>query len=100
MTNPGTSPSDDHLPPEPHDGVDAADNAEARTYESDQSPSLSRAANSGPPPTDAPAEGETPDIDGTQAGDALAGVHISAEDAAAAVPGDEGPEHGGVRRNT
>src|SRR3978361_976620 len=95
-----TSPSDDVLPPEPHDGIDATANPEARSYEADQSPSLSRAANTGAPPTEAPPAGETPDIEGTGAGDARAGVGISDEDAAEAVPGDEGPEHPGVRRNT
>lgn len=96
-----SEPTDQHLPPEPHDGIDAAANPEAKTYESDQTPPLSRAgAGDGPPPSDAPPAGEAPEIQGTAAGDALAGVHISEQDAEEAVPGDEGPEHPGVRRTT
>lgn len=95
-----SEPTDQHLPTDPHEGIDAAANAEAQTYERNQSSPLARAAGSGPPPTDAPPAGEAPDLDGTAAGDPLAGVQISDADAAEAVPGDEGPEHPGVRRNT
>lgn len=91
---------DSALPPEPHDGIDAADNAEARAYENSQSSPIARAATSGPPPTDAPAAGEMPEVSGTGAGNPLAGVGIDDEDAAHAVAGDEGPEHPGVRRSS
>lgn len=90
----------DQLPPEPHDGIDAAANAEARAQEQNQTPASSRASDSGPPPTDAPPAGSAPDVSGTGAGDPTAGVHISEADAEQAVDGDEGPEHPGVRRNT
>lgn len=95
-----TEPTDQQLPPEPHDGIDAADNAEERVYERNQSSPLSRASDGGLPPTDAPAAGEAPEVSGTGAGDPLAGVHISDADAEEAVAGDEGPEHPGVRRST
>lgn len=91
---------DGALPAEPHDGIDATANAEARAYEDNQSSPIARAASSGPPPTDAPAQGEMPVVSGTGAGDPLAGVGIDDEDAANAVPGDEGPEHPGVRRSS
>jgi hypothetical protein len=95
-----SEPTDQQLPPEPHDGIDAAANPDARAYERNQSAPLARAADEGPPPTDAPPSGEAPEVSGTGAGDPTAGVHISDEDAEHAVGGDEGPEHGGVRRNT
>lgn len=96
-----SEPTDQQLPPEPHDGIDAAANPEAQAYESEQTPALSRAgAGDGAPPTDAPPAGQQPEAEGTVAGDALAGVHISEQDAEDAVPGDEGPEHPGVRRST
>lgn len=95
-----TSPTDEHLPPEPHEGLDASANAEARRYETSQTPSLARASDAGAPPTDAPAAGERPDVAGTGDGNPLAGVTISDEDAESAVRGDEGPEHPGVRRSS
>lgn len=95
-----SEPNDQYLPPEPHDGIDAAGNPDARTYEAQQTPPLARASSGGVPPTDAPAEGEAPEVEGTGAGDPLTGVHASDSDVAEAVPGDEGPEHPGVRRST
>lgn len=95
-----TEPTDQQLPPEPHEGIDAAANPDARAYERNQSSPLARAGGEGPPPTDAPPAGTAPTVEGTGAGDALAGVRIDDEDAAAAVDGDEGPEHGGVRRSS
>ena len=96
-----TEPSDQQVPAEPHEGIDAFDNPDAKAYEENQSSPLSRATGGdGPPPTDAPAAGEAPDVEGTGAGDPLAGVKISDEDAAEAVSGDEGPEHPGVRRSS
>ncbi|MGI8679252.1 MAG: hypothetical protein ACR2LX_11295 [Jatrophihabitans sp.] len=95
-----TEPTDPQTPAEPHEGIDAFANSEARDHAENQSQPLARAGGEGPPPTDAPLEGTAPTVEGTGAGDALAGVHIDDEDAAEAVEGDAGPEHGGVRRNT
>ena len=96
-----TEPSDQQVPAEPHEGIDAFDNPDARAYERDQSSPLARATGGeGPPPTDAPRAGEAPEVAGTGAGDPLAGVRIDEDDAAAAVSGDEGPEHPGVRRSS
>ncbi len=95
-----TEPTDQQLPPEPHDGIDAADNVEERVYERNQSSPLARASDGGLPSTDAPPAGEAPVVSGTGAGDPLAGVHISDADAEDAVDGDEGPEHPGVRRSS
>jgi hypothetical protein len=96
-----SEPNDQHLPDDPHEGIDAAANPEARTYEANQSQPLARATGGeGPPPTDAPPAGEAPAVEGTAAGDPLAGVRATDEDVADAVPGDEGPEHPGVRRST
>jgi hypothetical protein len=94
-----TEPTDSQVPREPHDGIDAFANKEARAYEEDQSSPLSRASGGGPPPTEAPRAGETPDISGgTSGGDPLAGVRV--DDDEETVRGDEGPEHGGVRRSS
>ena len=95
-----TEPTDQQLPPEPHEGIDAANNPDQRAYERDQSSPLSRASDGGAPPTEAPAAGEAPTVSGTGAGDPLAGVHIDTDDAADAVEGDQGPEHPGVRRSS
>ena len=85
---------------EPHEGIDPFDNAETREVEENQSSPLGRASGEGPAPTDAPQAGEAPVVDGTGAGDPLAGVHISDADAEEAVSGDTGPEHPGVRRSS
>ena len=85
---------------EPHDGINAFDNAETEADERDQTPSLARAAGEGAPPTDAPAAGEAPKVAGTGAGDPLDGVRISSVDAEDAVSGDTGPEHPGTRRSS
>lgn len=95
-----SEPTDQQLPADPHDGIDAAANPDARAYEANQSSPLARAADRAAPPTQAPAEGEAPEVAGTGAGNPLAGVTITDEDAADAVDGDKGPEHPGVRRNT
>ncbi len=103
MSSPGSSPSpsDEQQPGEPHEGINAYENADARAFEENQSSPLARAAGGeGMPPADAPPAGEAPEVAGTGAGDPLAGVRISESDAEQAVPGDEGPEHPGVRRNT
>ena len=95
-----TEPRDAQLPPEPHEGIDASNNADARAYEQNQSSAVARAADSGPPPTDAPPQDEAPALAGTGAGDPLAGVTMNEQDAEDAVSGDLGPEHPGVRRNS
>lgn len=104
MSSPGNtpSPSDEQQPGEPHDGINAYENSDARGLETNQSSPLARASDGGIPPVDAPPHGQAPEpeIGGTGGGDPTAGVHISDEDAENAVSGDEGPEHPGVRRNT
>jgi hypothetical protein len=94
-----TEPTDAQLPPEPHAGIDPMNNADARAYEENQSSAVSRAAD-GAPPTEAPSTGEAPVVAGTGAGDPLAGVTITEDEAADAVSGDLGPEHPGVRRSS
>ena len=95
------SEMDQALPAEPHDGIDAASTKEARTFEAEQTPAITRAGSGeGAPPTDAPPAGEAPVVEGTGAGDALSGAKISEDDAETAVSGDEGPEHPGVRRSS
>ncbi len=95
-----SEPSDQHLPAEPNEGIDAASTQQARAYQAEQTPALARAtgAEAGPP-TDAPPAGQAPVVAGTGAGDPLAGVRASADDVEDAVDGDEGPEHPGVRRS-
>ncbi|WP_375496702.1 hypothetical protein [uncultured Jatrophihabitans sp.] len=103
MSSPGntTSPSDEQQPGDPHEGINAYENADARAFEENQSSPLARASGGeGMPPADAPKAGEAPELSGTGAGDPLAGVRIDEQDAENAVAGDEGPEHPGVRRNT
>lgn len=96
-----TSPSDEQQPGDPHEGIDAYANQDARAFEENQSSPLARASGGeGPPPTDAPKAGEAPEVGGTGAGDPLDGVRIDDEDVELAVPGDEGPEHPGVRRSS
>jgi hypothetical protein len=94
-----TEPTDSQVPGDPHEGIDAFANKDARAYEENQSSPLSRASNGGPPPTEAPRAGEMPDISGgTSGGDPLAGIRVGDDEET--VRGDEGPEHPGVRRNT
>ena len=104
MSSPGATPSPSDDPqhaPEPHEDINAYENADARAAETNQSSPLARASGGeGMPPADAPLHGEAPEVGGTGAGDPLAGVRISDDDAENAVPGDDGPEHPGVRRNT
>ena len=76
--------------------LDARDNAESRAAEHDRSSIVARAGGSSLPPEQLDArDAEGPD--GTAAGNPLAGVLISEEDAEQAVPGDTGPEHPGTR---
>lgn len=92
-----SEPTERQIPADPHEGIDPFANKEARAYETGQSSPLSRAGE-GPPPVDAPRAGEMPDVSGgTSGGDPTAGVKLA--DDAETVPGDEGPEHPGVRRS-
>jgi hypothetical protein len=94
-----TEPTDSQVPGDPHEGIDAFGNREARAYEENQSSPLSRASGGGPPPTEAPPAGEMPDTSGgTSGGDPLAGVRVDSDEET--VPGDEGPENPGARRNS
>jgi hypothetical protein len=85
---------------EPHDGIDPHHNAETETVEQNQSNGLSRAADGGPPPTDAPESGSAPALSGTAAGQPLDGVTLDDDAAQQAVSGDTGPEHPGTRRSS
>ena len=85
---------------EPHDGIDPHHNAETEATEQNQSNALSRAADGGPPPTDAPKAGSAPQLSGTAAGDPLDGVTLDDAAAEEAVSGDTGPEHPGTRRSS
>ena len=75
----------------PTPSIDPRDNTEVRTVQSEQSPAVARAGGSSLPPEQLDARGAEGPA-GTAAGDPLAGVTISEEDAAQAVPGDTGPE--------
>ncbi len=89
-------------PAEPHEGIKADASPEVQGTERDQSTGVSRAGSSGtvdqgPGPGDEqPSEAR---VDGTAGGDALAGVTMTEQDAAEAVPGDEGPANPGERKN-
>ncbi|WP_432561502.1 hypothetical protein [Kineococcus sp. SYSU DK003] len=79
------------------DHVDPRDNAEVRRVQDSGSRENARATGSGPVPSPArdPQDplGLQDDVaDGTGQGDPTAGVRISEDDAAQAVPGDDGPE--------
>jgi hypothetical protein len=76
--------------------VDPRDNAEVRTVQETGSRENARASDSGPVPSPArdpqdPLGLEDDVADGTGQGNPIAGVEISEEDAANAVPGDDGP---------
>lgn len=80
----------------PTDGVDERANRESRADVEDRSPGVARATGaSTPPPMIDAVDDDAPG--GSAAGDPLAGVTISPEDAADAVSGDTGPEHPGTR---
>lgn len=76
--------------------VDERNNPESRSAAADNSPGVARAGQSGMAP-EAPDGRDAEGPDGTAAGDPLAGVLISDEDAAEAVAGDTGPVHPGSR---
>lgn len=93
-----TEPTDSQVPAEPHEGIDAFANPEARVYEENQSSPLARASGGGPPPTEAPPAGQMPERSGgVSAGEPTAGVRLDRDEET--VAGDEGPEHPGVRRS-
>lgn len=85
--------------------IDPRDNAESQVAESEASQTGSRSGDSGPVMPEAPRAEGAPGgegsaesvVDGTAAGDPLAGVKISDSDAQDAVSGDTGPEHHGRR---
>ncbi|GAB3463048.1 hypothetical protein GCM10027519_26780 [Kineococcus endophyticus] len=77
--------------------MDPRDNAEVRTVQESGSRENARASDSGPVPSPArdpqdPLGLEDDVADGTGQGNPIAGVEISEEDAANAVPADQGPE--------
>ncbi|WP_432513033.1 hypothetical protein [Kineococcus sp. SYSU DK001] len=79
------------------DHVDPRDNAEVRAVQEHGSRENARASGSGPLPSPArdpqdPLGLADDAADGTGQGDPTAGVRISEEDAADAVPADDGPE--------
>ncbi|GAB2482024.1 hypothetical protein [Jatrophihabitans fulvus] len=84
-----TEPTDQDIPREPHDGIDAFANPDAQAAE-DRIQPLQRASGEGAPPTDAPPANTAPEVAGTGAGDPLAGVRIDDEDAAHAVQPEDG----------
>jgi len=83
--------------------VDVFDNAEVRQTSEQATSPVSRASGGGAVPSEArpadavPGVPDTDEVAGTAGGDPTAGVQISEEDAAAAVPGDTGPENPGTR---
>ncbi len=93
-----TDSTDSQIPAEPHEGIDAFANDDARAYEQNQSSPLARASGRGAEPTDAPVAGQAPEASGTRAGDVLAGVELDPD--VETVDGDDGPEHPGVRRSS
>lgn len=76
--------------------VQPADNPETQSAIADRSNGTARATGASVPPPVMDQRGEG-SADGTAAGDPLAGVTISEEDAEQAVPGDTGPENPGAR---
>lgn len=87
MTTDSADPSD---VPEP---VDVRNNPESRAAAANAPTPVARASAGGSPPRDAPEAGERPEDEtgGTAEGNPVAGVTISADDLAEAVPGDTGP---------
>lgn len=85
-----THPTDPTDVPEP---IDVRNNPESRAAAANAPSPVARASDGGPPPRDAPDAGERPEdeIGGTADGNPVAGVTISDDDRAAAVPGDTGP---------
>ncbi len=82
--------------PDPTPTVDPREKVEVSTASGDQSPAVARAGGGATPPEQLDAsDAEGPE--GTAAGDPLAGVTITEDDAAHAVPADTGPESQGSR---
>lgn len=84
-----TEPTEQSVPAEPHEGLDAFDNPEARVAEEDRIQPLQRSSGEKMPPADAPPANTAPTVEGTGAGDPLGGVRIDDEDAAHAVEPDD-----------
>ncbi len=75
------------MPDEPNKTVDVRNNRESKAASSDAITRVGRASDGGAPPREAPEAGELPESleGGTAAGNPVAGVTISEEDAADAV---------------
>jgi hypothetical protein len=73
--------------------IDVRNNRESRAGAADSMSRVARASDGGAPPRDAPAAGERPEdtSGGVADGNPVAGVTISDEALAEAVPGDSGP---------
>lgn len=86
---------------DPHEGIDARNNPQARAQEQDQSPAVARGGMSGMTEVGGGPGSEQPSQQveggGTATGDPLAGVTIDLADREQAVDGDTGPEHPGTR---
>ena len=74
--------------------VDVRNNPESRAYAADSTPRVARASDGGAPPRDAPRAGEMPEHGehGTAAGNPVAGLEITPEDAESAVEPDDRPQ--------
>ena len=85
-----TEPTEQDIPAEPHDGLDAFKQPGTRRRpRTGSSRCRGRRAKVRRPPT-RPPENTAPTVEGTGAGDALAGVRIDDEDAAHAVDPEDG----------
>lgn len=75
------------MPEEPNETIDVRNNRESKAASSEAITRVARASDGGSPPRDAPDAGELPESieGGTAAGNPVAGVTISEEDAADAV---------------
>jgi hypothetical protein len=82
------------MPDEPNPTVDVRNNRESKAGASGAMSNVARASDGGSPPRDAPDAGEMPESmdGGTAAGNPVAGVTISDEDARDAVKGRPGPQ--------
>ncbi|MEO9139224.1 MAG: hypothetical protein ABI345_09175 [Jatrophihabitans sp.] len=74
-----TEPTEQQIPAEPHEGIDAFANKESRANEENHTSAIVRSGGEGPPPTDAPLAGEAPVVEGTGAGNPLQGVRVEDE---------------------
>ncbi len=90
------------LPADPHEGIKADDNPEARAAQGEQSTYIARAGMGGGAVTTGPEPGDEQPSQripgGTAGGDVLSGVTADPEDVAEAVSGDTGPLDPAPRR--